>query len=723
MLESVDDHFSRTLQERFGPVPSSGGVVDPSALMSYFDAQLESRHLDFAIRWLQTQGHAFYTIGSAGHESNAAVAMALRPTDPALLHYRSGGFFAARARQVAGSTPIDDVLNSATASTLDPISGGRHKVFGSVRLNIVPQTSTIGSHLPRAFGLAFALGRAKQAEVSSAWPLDSVVVCSFGDASANHSTAVGALNASAYCAHQGVPLPILYVCEDNGIGISTRTPPGWVERSLRSMPGIEYAAADGTKPTDLLETAHHLADRVRTERRPAVLHLKTVRFMGHAGSDAEIAYRSTREIEDEYELDPLIATAGELIRAGVLTAAQAIGRYEDVRETVMERAKSISEVRRLGSAREITAPITARREVAGPVGSTKRRALAFGAKLPELEGNLTLAQTINATLKDALAARPQALVFGEDVAKKGGVYGVTRGLRKAFGATQVFDTLLDEQTILGTALGSALAGFLPIPEIQYLAYLHNAEDQLRGEAATLRFFSDGQYANGMVVRVAGLAYQKGFGGHFHNDNSVAVLRDIPGLVLAVPSHPGNAAGLFRRCLELADEGQVCVYLEPIALYHQRDLHDGDGAWLAPYSPPKEVGEDESSALGNVLTIGAGTDVLLVTFGNGVPMSLRATTSLAEEGITSTVLDLQWLSPLPREELVRVAETFPRVLVVDETRESGGVSESVVTALIDGGYHGMIRRVTSVDSFIPLGPAADHVLLSETDIAGAVRAMF
>ncbi|WP_332644728.1 thiamine pyrophosphate-dependent enzyme [Aeromicrobium sp.] len=722
MVESVDEHFSRVLRERSDPERPPSGIADPTALLTYFDAQLESRHLDFALRWLQTQGHAYYTIGSAGHESNAAVAMALRPTDPALLHYRSGGFFSARARQVDGATPIEDVLNSATASVLDPISGGRHKVFGSVSLNVIPQTSTIGSHLPRAFGLAFALGRAADADMTPNWPLDSVVVCSFGDASANHSTTVGALNASAYCAHQGVPLPVLYVCEDNGIGISTKSPAGWVERSLQSLPAIEYAAADGTKPSELLATAQHLAELVRTERRPAVLHLKTVRFMGHAGSDAEIAYRTTREIEDEYALDPLLATADELISAGVLSAADALARYEDVRETVMERAKGISGVRRLGSSRAITAPITARAGVVAPTASIERRAMAFGAKPPELEGDLTLAQTINATLKDALAARPEALVFGEDVAKKGGVYGVTRGLRKSFGATQVFDTLLDEQTILGTALGAALAGFVPIPEIQYLAYLHNAEDQLRGEAATLRFFSNGQYANGMVVRVAGLAYQKGFGGHFHNDNSLAVLRDIPGVVLAVPSHPGNAAGLFRECLDLAAEGRVCVYLEPIALYHRRDLHDGDGAWLAPYAPPEEWAQDTTSAPGQVLTIGDGTDVLLVTFGNGVPMSLRASTSLADEGISSTVLDLQWLSPLPREELLRVASGFDRVMVVDETRESGGVSESVITALIDGGYDGTARRVTSVDSFIPLGPAADHVLLSETDIVGAVRAL-
>ena len=116
-------------------------------------------------------------------------------------------------------------------------------------------------------------------------------------------------------------------------------------------------------------------------------------------------------------------------------------------------------------------------------------------------------------------------MFGEDVARKGGVYGVTRGLQKRAGRQRVFDSLLDEQSILGLALGAGVSGLVPIPEIQYLAYLHNAEDQLRGEAASLRFFSNGQYTNPLVVRIAGYGYQKGFGGHFHNDNGVAGLGD------------------------------------------------------------------------------------------------------------------------------------------------------------------------------------------------------
>ena len=165
-----------------------------------------------------------------------------------------------------------------------------------------------------------------------------------------------------------------------------------------------------------------------------------------------------------------------------------------------------------------------------------------------------------------LERHPEVLVFGEDVGVKGGVYGVTRGLQARFGLGRIFDTLLDETSILGLALGTAVTGFVPIPEIQYLAYLHNAEDQLRGEAATLQFFSQGAYWNGMVVRIQGYGYQKGFGGHFHNDNGLGVLRDIPGLVIASPSRPDDAGAMLETCVAAAKaDGSVCVYLEPIAL--------------------------------------------------------------------------------------------------------------------------------------------------------------
>ncbi len=254
---------------------------------------------------------------------------------------------------------------------------------------------------------------------------------------------------------------------------------------------------------------------------------------------------------------------------------------------------------------------------------------------------MTLALAINRALHDILDRYPEAMVFGEDVARKGGVYGVTRGLHGKTSSARVFDTLLDEQSILGLALGAGVSGLLPIPEIQYLAYFHNAADQIRGEGATLQFFSNRQYRNPMVVRVAGYGYQKGFGGHFHNDDSIAAIRDIPGVVIASPARPDDAAAMLHTCAAAAKAaGAVCVFLEPIALYHTRDLHeDGDDGWLAAYP-------EAGVPIGRARTYGDGTDLTILTFGNGLRMSLRVARRLESLGIGARVVDLRWLAPLP-----------------------------------------------------------------------------
>ena len=213
---------------RCGPVPGS----PVGMALALFDDQIGNRHLDLAARYLRAAGHGFYTIGSSGHEANAAVAAALRPTDPALLHYRSGAFYLARGAQVPGSNPLLDVLLGLVAAADEPISGGRHKVFGHSGLAVIPQTSTVASHLPRAVGVAFAIDRAGKLGLTSPWPRDAIAVTSFGDASANHSTAAGAINTACQVAYQGLPMPVLFVCEDNGLGISVRTPAGWIAAAI-----------------------------------------------------------------------------------------------------------------------------------------------------------------------------------------------------------------------------------------------------------------------------------------------------------------------------------------------------------------------------------------------------------------------------------------------------------------------------------------------------------
>jgi 2-oxoisovalerate dehydrogenase E1 component len=735
--------------------PGSGAITQGSQLtaaccLDLFDAQLASRHLDIAARWLRASGAGFYTIGSSGHEGNAGAAAALRATDPALLHYRSGAFYLVRAAQASPpGDGIRDVMLGLAAAADEPIAGGRHKVFGHHFLNVIPQTSTIASHLPRAVGLAFALPRAARLGMITPWPADAIVACSFGDASVNHSTAAGAINTAAYCSYQGLPVPLLLICEDNGLGISVPTPPGWVNAAHSGKQGIRYFRADGADLAEVYDTAMAAAAWVRDRKAPAFLHLQVVRLGGHAGSDVESGYRAPAEIAADLDRDPLLGTARLLVAAGVLTAGEVLGRYEESRTRVLALAEELANVPRLTCAAQVMAPLAPRHPdaVAAAVGRealhAAERALpaaaggaplpgallagdsarqhAFGGRLPEHEGPLTLAQAINRSLADALAARPGMLVFGEDVARKGGVYGVTRGLSGRFGARRVFDSLLDEQSILGVALGAGLAGLLPVPEIQYLAYFHNAADQIRGEAATLSFFSTGQYRNPMVVRIAGLAYQKGFGGHFHNDNAIGALRDIPGLVISCPARPDDAAAMLRTCLASAQEdGSVCVFLEPIALYHERDLHmPGDGGWLASYDPPS-LWASGHIPLGRARVYGDGTDVTIVTFGNGLRMSLRAASRLAGDGIGCRVVDLRWLAPLPAGDLLREASVTGRVLVADETRRTGGVSEGIITALVDAGFSGRVARVASQDSFIPIGDAAATVLLSQQAIEAAAR---
>jgi 2-oxoisovalerate dehydrogenase E1 component len=262
---------------------------------------------------------------------------------------------------------------------------------------------------------------------------------------------------------------------------------------------------------------------------------------------------------------------------------------------------------------------------------------------------------------------------------------------------------------------------LPFAEIQYLAYFHNACDQLRSEACSLQFFSNDQYRNPMVVRMASLGYQKGFGGHFHNDNSIAALRDIPGLVIACASRADDAASMLRTCAALAKvDGRVVIFLEPIALYMTKDLHDDkDGAWQFEYPP-----------IDSMIALGEGrvyhedrNDLSIITYGNGVYFSLRCARQLAQEGIQARVLDLRWLSHYDIEWVLRHVSDCGRALVVDEGRRTGGISEGIFTAIVENARTVIpMARVVGEDTYIPLGPAANTVLPSEERILAAARSL-
>jgi 2-oxoisovalerate dehydrogenase E1 component len=736
----VDQNFLAALRELRSfvarPLEADEGVHAGTRLTAcqfreLFDAQMRSRHLDLVAREMRARNEGFYTIGSSGHEANAVLGYLTRVTDPAFLHYRSGAFMMARTAKLKGCDPLYDTALSLSASREDPISGGRHKVWGSRDAWVLPQTSTIASHLSKAFGTAVALEQARRLQRPLPVPADSIVVCSFGDASANHSAALGAFNAAQWTAHQGLPVPVLFVCEDNGIGISVRTPRGWIESNFGARPGMHYLRANGCNLVDAFERAAEAISFCREQRRPVFLHVEHPRLLAHAGTDVETEYRPLDEVEADESRDPLIASAMLAVELGVMSAEEVLERYESIRAAARSAAQRAAQTPKLARTDEVIAPLApySPKEVQTEATRTPdpaARIRAFGgeAQLPERAPPRHLSLQINRALFDLMVKYPQMTLFGEDVAQKGGVYTVTSGLAAAFRAPRVFNTLLDETTILGLAQGAGYMGLLPVPEIQYLAYFHNACDQIRGEAASLQFFSNGQFRNPMVMRIAALGYQKGFGGHFHNDNSFTALRDIPGLVIACPSRGDDAAAMLRTCMALAHvDGRVVAYLEPIALYMSKDLYEPkDNQWLFEYPAP-----DRAIPLGEGRVYGPGQpksacDLLIVTFGNGVPMSLRAARALERgTGKRTRILDLRWLKPLNGEWIAAHAREVGKVLVVDEGRRTGGLGEEIFTAIDEHAGPGILkRRVTGADTYIPLGAAANLVLPSDADVLEAAR---
>ena len=720
--EVVDQNFLKYVPNRQLPEALSHTGLEDSGLsahefMDLFETQMMSRQMDLRARILKNQNECFYTIGSAGHEGNAVWGKVFRLTDMAFVHYRSCALMIQRAKQIPGSTPLYDTMLSFVASSDDPIAGGRHKVFGSYPLMVPPQTSTIASHLPKAMGAALSISRARDMKLETAvMPSDAIVFCTFGDASINHSTAVGAVNSTLWVAHQNLAMPLIFICEDNGIGISVPTPNQWLESQYGERSGLHYIRCDGLNLCDTYRAAREAEYYARVHRRPVFLHMKTVRLLGHAGSDMEMSYRALSKIETTEFNDPLLHSARIALENGLASPEEIVAMYKGLEEQIAAIGEYAKTRPKYLKREEVRQSLTACAfpKVSPPEPGESQLAEFYGAEWPKLQVPLHLAKLINMGLHETLLRYPGAVVFGEDVAVKGGVYNVTDGLHKKFGPRRVFNSLLDEQTILGNAIGFAHNGFLPIPEIQFLAYVHNAEDQIRGEAATLAFFSQGQFTNGMLIRIAGLPYQKGFGGHFHNDNSLAIFRDIPGVIVAVPSNGEDAVKMLRSCAEEAwERGRVVVFVEPIALYMTRDLHkEGDKEWAFQYPKP-----GEKIAVGEFGVWGESSELTVVTYGNGVFYSRQAAKTLEEKnGVKTKIIDMRWMSNTDRQKLAREIGSCPNVLIVDECRKSGSWSEWMCGVLLEEMERPpRVKVVAADDCFIPLGKAAAAGLPSRDEI--------
>jgi len=720
--EVIDQNFTRWVASGEFPEAKTElklhqNQINKTDLISIFESQVISRHMDITARLLKDKGDCFYTIGSSGHEGNAVFGKIFPFKDMAFLHYRSAPFFLERSKQLPHSTPIYDLALSFMASSDDPISGGRHKVIGSGELNIPPQTSTIASHLPKAVGTAFSIDRAKDLNFSeSKLDNNSIVLCSFGDASANHATALSAFNTASWISTQGGHAPIIFICEDNGTGISVPTDEKWIEYNFSNYNGIKYIKTDGLHLIDLIIKSKEAEKICRINRLPVFLHMKTIRLMGHAGSDIEVGYRAIEEIEKDERNDPLIHSARILVENNCLSKDEIIALYEEKRKQICHVFNFATSRPKLTTAKQVMSTITANKHYLSmnKYPSEDFRKTVFGKEFERIKHPQHMAKLINYGLTDILLSYPNTVVFGEDVAQKGGVYNVTVDLHKQFGSRRVFNSPLDETSIIGFGLGLGHNGFIPIPEIQFLAYLHNAEDQLRGEAATLPFFSEGRFTNPMVLRIPGLAYQKGFGGHFHNDNSLTIFRDIPGLILAVPSNGADAVKMLRTAIrEAYENGRLIVFIEPIALYMTKDLHgEKDRKWVYKYPDLKE-----EIRLGEFKSYGNGRSLIIITYGNGLYLSLKAKKEIERKSQKKIkVIDLRWLSSINIPKLMKSIGNCKNILIVDECRRTGCHGEGIYLQLNEASNKNLnIILHAAEDSFIPLGVSATVTLPNKESI--------
>ena len=720
--EIVDKNFTRRLN--LNDFPQSRIDIKYSALglhkkkiIQIFESQISSRHIDLKARTMKDAGDCFYTIGSSGHEGNAVFGHIFPYTDMAFLHYRSGPFFIERSKQINNTTPIYDLALSFVASSEDPISGGRHKVIGSKLLNIPPQTSTIASHLPKAVGTAFSIDRGINLGLTqNNLNPNSIILCSFGDASANHASALSAINTACWIKDKGGHVPIIFICEDNGTGISVKTEEHWIEQNYSNKKGLNYIKTDGLNIFDLILKTYRAEKISRIKREPVFLHMKTVRLMGHAGSDVESGYKDLKQIEEIEFNDPLLHTAKLLIENKILNKNDILNIYEESRNQIEHVFNYSKSKPKLKTAKDVMSSIIQNKKLNSipEIPKEEVREKIFGKEYPRIKTPQHMAKLINYALYDILIRYPNTVIFGEDVALKGGVYNVTSDLHKIFGVRRVFDSPLDETSIIGFGIGFGHNGFIPIPEIQFLAYFHNAEDQLRGEAATLPFFSKGQFTNPMILRIPGLAYQKGFGGHFHNDNSLTIFRDIPGVILAVPSNGSDAVKMLRTSVkEAVKNGRIVVFIEPIALYMTKDLYKPkDKKWTFKYPEP-----DEEIQLGNLKSYGEGNCLTIITYGNGLYLSLQAQKLIEEElNKKIKVIDLRWLSDINYSVLIDEISTCKKILIVDECRRKGSYGEGIFYEL----YKRINRNVkiklhAAKNSFISLGKSATVTLPSKNSI--------
>jgi 2-oxoisovalerate dehydrogenase E1 component len=666
---------------------------DPDDLRGVLRTMMLSRRLDQKMLNLLKQGKGFFHIGSAGHEaSQTAVAREFRGgEDWFCFYYRD----LATALTV-GITP-DEVLRAHFGKAADVFGGGRQmpEHFGKRELNVMSTSSSVAAQYLPAVGFALACKR-EDGEVSEDAP-GRAVYASGGEGSTSQGAFHEALNWAAREA-----LPVLFHIQDNKYAISVpveeQTAGGSIWHLLGGYSGLQRIRYDGTDFFQSAAAARAAMAHIRAGRGPVALHADLVRLLPHSSSDDHRKYREQESIDADAARDPLPRFAAQLVEAGVMTDEEVDALRDEV-------AAEVDRIAREVAAEPDPDPAEATTHVYYEGDDTRHY---------EVEGEtgdlVVMVDAINHALAEEMERDDRVLVYGEDVGGgKGGVFTATRGLTERFGRDRCFNSPLAENSIIGSAVGLAGAGYKPVVEIQFADYIWPGMQSLRNQVASMRYRSKGTWTCPMVLRVPTGGYIHG--GLCHSQNVEALFAHFPGLHVVLPSNAADAKGLLKAAIRGEDP---VLFLEHKALYRQ-----------GPARRP-EPHADYLVPLGKAAVARPGTDLTIVTWGAIVYKALNVAKALEKEGVSVEVIDLRSILPLDTEAVLRSVKKTGRALVAYEDHEFMGFGAEVAAQVSDAAFGYLdapVKRVAGAFSSIPYADALEKVVLpQDDDVLAAARSV-
>ncbi len=697
--------------------------LTPQQLKDIYRLMFLSRRIDDREILLKRQQKIFFQISGAGHEALlVAAGMNLRAGyDWFYPYYRDRALCL-----TLGMTPLEQLLEAVGAAD-DPNSGGRQMPshWGHKKLNIVTQSSPTGTQFLQAVGCAEA-GRYFSRHPETAQKAsgdyrqfkdvvhheDEVTYVSTGEGTTSQGEFWESLNTAS-----NRKLPVLYLVEDNEYAISVpvevQTAGGSISKLVANYPNFHFEECDGTDPIESYAAIKRAVDHIRSGKGPALVHGHVIRPYSHSLSDDEKLYRPESERQKDAQRDPITKFQMFLIREGILDEAGIEALERSVEEEVTAASDAALEAAfpsKDSFDRYVYSPDL------DPSSSAFETEPQFGPVTEGKNPDKTMADLINATLRDEMKRDERIVMFGEDVADcsrenylsekqvkgKGGVFKLTAGLQCDFGSERVFNSPLAEANIVGRAVGMATRGLKPVVEIQFFDYIWPAMQQLRNELPLIRWRSNNNFSCPAVVRVAIGGYLTG-GSVYHSQCGESIFTHTPGMRVIFPSNALDAAGLLRTAIRCDDP---VLFLEHKRLYRET------------YGRSPYPGEDFMIPMGKLKVVKEGSHLTCVTYGATVPRALQAAQKLEREhNVSVEVLDLRTLSPFDMEGIAKSVSKTNRVIVVHEDMLSWGYGAEIAARIADELFDSLdapVKRLAAKDTFVAYQPILEDVILPQAD---------